>query len=80
MRMVSIVLVFLLFVCVFPFQETILPTPLVTPESTPPQSPSPVKESFTLKTPESSVSINEMDEDVGDQKMMGEIGKNTYKL
>ncbi|XP_039175438.1 protein TALPID3 isoform X1 [Crotalus tigris] len=57
-----------------PEKETILPTPLVTPESTPPQSPPPVKESFALKTPESSVSINEMDEDVGDQKMMGAIG------
>uniref|UniRef100_A0A8C5WZJ8 KIAA0586 n=1 Tax=Laticauda laticaudata TaxID=8630 RepID=A0A8C5WZJ8_LATLA len=46
-------------------KETILPTPSVTPESTPSQSPPPVKESFTVKTPESSMSINEMDEDVG---------------
>lgn len=55
----------------FPFQETILSTPSVTPESTPSQSPPPIKESFTVKTPESSMSINEMDEDVG------AIGKNT---
>uniref|UniRef100_A0A8C6VHJ6 KIAA0586 n=1 Tax=Naja naja TaxID=35670 RepID=A0A8C6VHJ6_NAJNA len=46
-------------------KETILPTPSVTPESTPSQSPPPVKESFTVKTPESSMSVNEMDEDVG---------------
>ncbi|ETE73524.1 hypothetical protein L345_00656, partial [Ophiophagus hannah] len=46
-------------------KETILPTPSVTPESTPSQSPPPVKESFTIKTPESSMSINEMAEDVG---------------
>ncbi|XP_026525973.1 protein TALPID3 [Notechis scutatus] len=46
-------------------KETILPTPSVTPESTPSPSPPLVKESFTVKTPESSMSINEMDEDMG---------------
>ncbi|XP_058018945.1 protein TALPID3 isoform X3 [Ahaetulla prasina] len=48
-----------------PEKEIILSTPSVTPESTPSQSPPPIKESFTVKTPESSMSINEMDEDVG---------------
>ncbi|KAM6462566.1 protein TALPID3 isoform 2-T2 [Liasis olivaceus] len=57
-----------------PEKETILPTPVVTPESTPPQSPPPVKEFFAVKTPESSLSITEVDEDVGDQQMMGAIG------
>ncbi|XP_032091892.1 protein TALPID3 isoform X1 [Thamnophis elegans] len=48
-----------------PEKETILSTPSVTPASSPSQSPPPVKESFTVKTPESSMSVNEMDEDVG---------------
>ncbi|XP_070606262.1 protein TALPID3 isoform X2 [Erythrolamprus reginae] len=48
-----------------PEKETILSTPSVTPDSTPPESPPPEKESFTVKTPETSMSMNEMDEDVG---------------
>ncbi|XP_063146541.1 protein TALPID3 isoform X2 [Candoia aspera] len=60
-----------------PEKETILPTPLVTPESTPPQSPPPVKEFFAVKTPESSPSITEVDEDMGDQQVMGAVESET---
>lgn len=49
--------------CVFFPQETILSTPLGTPEATPPPSPPPPKEPSPVKTPESSLSVTEIDGD-----------------
>ncbi|CAI5764763.1 protein TALPID3 isoform X1 [Podarcis lilfordi] len=44
-----------------PEKETILCTPLATPEATPPPSPPPPKEPSPVKTPESSLSVSEID-------------------
>ncbi|XP_060127133.1 LOW QUALITY PROTEIN: protein TALPID3 [Zootoca vivipara] len=46
-----------------PEKETILSTPLATPEATPPPSPPPPKEPSPVKTPESSLSVPEIDGD-----------------
>ncbi|XP_042308937.1 protein TALPID3 isoform X2 [Sceloporus undulatus] len=54
---------------VLPEKETALSTPLVTPEATPPQSPPPLNEPFPVKTPESSLSVTEMDGNAGEQPL-----------
>ncbi|XP_078240049.1 protein TALPID3 isoform X2 [Pogona vitticeps] len=52
-----------------PEKETTVSTPVVTPEATPPQSPPPLKEPLGVKTPESSLSANEMDGGTDEQQL-----------
>ncbi|NXT48032.1 TALD3 protein, partial [Pluvianellus socialis] len=54
--------------------ESLVPTPLPTPQTTPPQTPPSEKELPPVKTPESSLSLTEMSEDVHEHEKIKETG------
>ncbi|NXA21969.1 TALD3 protein, partial [Ibidorhyncha struthersii] len=54
--------------------ESLVPTPLPTPQATPPQTPPSKKELPPVKTPESSLSLTEMSEDVHEHEKNEETG------
>ncbi|XP_065492381.1 protein TALPID3 isoform X2 [Caloenas nicobarica] len=54
--------------------ESLVPTPLPTPQATPPQTPPSEKELPPVKTPESSLSLTEISEDVREHEKIKETG------
>ncbi|OPJ81312.1 hypothetical protein AV530_009788 [Patagioenas fasciata monilis] len=55
-------------------KESLVPTPLPTPQATPPQTPPSEKELPPVKTPESSLSLTEISEDVHEHEKIKETG------
>ncbi|XP_055656567.1 protein TALPID3 isoform X1 [Falco peregrinus] len=54
--------------------ESVVPTPLPTPQATPPQTPPSEKELPPVKTPESSLSLTGMSEDIHEHEKIKETG------